>query len=53
MEIREIKEKTYLINDFNANKIISISKVNEVWANSSPFDRKQCQELKNNKFGGN
>ena len=40
MEIRDIKEKTYLINDFNVNKIISISKVNEVWANSSPIDRK-------------
>ena len=53
MEINEIKEKTYLINDFNSIKIISISKVNEAWANSSPIDRKQCQELKYNKFGGN
>ena len=40
MEIREIKEKTYLINDFNSIKFISISKVNEAWANSSPIDRK-------------
>ena len=52
MEIREIKEKTYLINDFNAIKIISISKVNEAWANPSSIDRKQYQELKYNKFGG-
>ena len=35
MEIREIKVKTCLINDFNAMKIISISKVNEAQANSS------------------
>ena len=40
MEIREIKEKTYIINDFNAIKIISMAKVNEAWANSSRFDRK-------------
>ena len=40
MEIREVKEKTCLLNDFNAIKIISISKVNEAWANSSPIDRK-------------
>ena len=37
MEIREIKEKTYLINDFYAIKIISITKVNDAWANSSPI----------------
>ena len=53
MEIREIEEKTYLINDFNLIKIISISKVNEAWANSSPIERKQCQELNYTKFGGN
>ena len=40
MEIRETKDKTYLINDFNAIKIISISKVNEAWTNSSSIDRK-------------
>ena len=40
MEIREIKEKTYLNNDFNSIKIISMSKVNEAWANSSRIDRK-------------
>ena len=40
MEIRKIKEKTYLINDFNANKIIFISKVSEAWANSSSIDGK-------------
>ena len=40
MEIREIKEKTYLINDFNSIKSIAISKVNEAWANSSSIDRK-------------
>ena len=52
MEIREIKEKTCKINDFNAMKIISISKVNEAWANSSPIDGKQCKEPKQLKFGG-
>ena len=40
MEIRETKDKTYLINDFNAIKTISISKVNEAWANSSRIDWK-------------
>ena len=40
MEIRWIKEKTCLINDFNSIKIISIPKVKEAWANSSPIDRK-------------
>ena len=40
MEIREIKEKSYLINDLNAIKIVSLSKVNEAWANSSPINRK-------------
>ena len=40
MEIREIEGKTCLNNDFNAIKIISISKVNEAWANSSPIDGK-------------
>ena len=40
MEIREVKEKTCLIYDFNAIKIISISKVNEAWANSSQIDGK-------------
>ena len=40
MEIREIKEKTYLINDFNSIKLIFMSKVNVAWANSSPIDRK-------------
>ena len=40
MEIREIKEKTCVIYDFNAIKIISISKVNKAWANSSPIDGK-------------
>ena len=39
-EIREIEGKLYVINDFNAMKIISISKVNEAWANSSPIDGK-------------
>ena len=53
MEIRKIKGKTCLINDFNSIKIISMSKVNEAWANSSPIDGKQCQELKNNNFEGN
>ena len=53
MEIREIKEKTCLINDFNAIKTISISKVNEAWANSSPIDGKQCLELKYIKVEGN
>ena len=42
MEIREIKEKTGLINDFIAIKIISLSKVNEAWANSTSIDGKQC-----------
>ena len=53
MEVREIKEKTCLINDFYAMKIISISKVIEAWANSSPIDGKYCQELKYTKFEGN
>ena len=53
MEIREIKGKTRLINDFNAIKAISISKVIEAWANSSPIDGKQCQGLKYIKFEGN
>ena len=39
-EIREIEVETYLINDFNAIKIISLSKVNQAWANSCPIDRK-------------
>ena len=38
MEIREIKGKTCLINDFNSIKIICMSKVNEAWANSSSID---------------
>ena len=40
MEIREIKEKTCLINDFNAIKIISMSKVNQAWANACSIDGK-------------
>ena len=40
IEIRGIKEKTYLINDFNSIKIIFIPKVNEAWANSSSINRK-------------
>ena len=40
MEILEIKEKTYIINDFNSIKIISIPKVNDTWANSSRIDWK-------------
>ena len=40
MEIRGIKGKTCLINDFIALKIIFMSKVNEAWANSFPIDGK-------------
>ena len=39
-EIREIEHKTYLINDFNAIKIISMSIVNQAWANACSIDRK-------------
>ena len=38
MEIREIKEKTYLIYDYNAIKIICITKVNQTWANACSID---------------
>ena len=49
-EIREIEGKIYVINDFNAIKIISISKVNQAWANACSFDVKYCKEPKYIKF---
>ena len=51
-EIREIEHKTYLINDFNAIKIISMSKVNQAWANACYIDRKKCKTPKYIYFGG-
>ena len=38
IEIREIKGKICLINDFNAIKIISLSKVNQALANACSID---------------
>ena len=46
-EIREIEGKIYLINDFNAIKINSISKVNQAWANACSIDVYFCKEPKN------
>ena len=51
-EIREIEGKSYLINDFNAIKIISLSKVNQAGANACSIDVNLCKEPKYNKFGG-
>ena len=51
-EIREIRGKMYLINDFSAIEIISKFKVNQAWANASSIDGKQFNELNYIKIGG-
>ena len=52
MAIREIEGKIYIINAFNAIKIICISKVNQASANACFIDVKCCKEPKYFKLGG-